>query len=66
VSPPVAGAVVTLGSARAVTDDRGVARLRACLGSPGRRRMRATVANRLPAATVVRVRGRAGSCAVAG
>jgi S-formylglutathione hydrolase FrmB len=66
VSPPVAGAVVTLGSARAVTADRGVARLRACLGSPGRRRMRATVANRLPAATVVRVRGRAGSCAVAG
>jgi S-formylglutathione hydrolase FrmB len=62
VSPPVAGAVVTLGPAQAVTDDRGVARLRACLRSPGRRRVRAAVANRLPARAVVRGRGRAGSC----
>jgi S-formylglutathione hydrolase FrmB len=62
VSPRVAGAVVTLGSARAVTNRRGVARLRVCLRSPGRRRVRATVANRLPARAVVRGRGRAGSC----
>ena len=62
VSPPVAGAVVRLGSARAVTDERGVARLRVCLHSPGRRRARATVANRLPATAAVRARGRARRC----
>jgi S-formylglutathione hydrolase FrmB len=62
VSPPAPGTVVTLGSARAVTDDLGVAWLRVCLRSPGPRRVHATVANRLPATAVVRGRGAAGSC----
>jgi S-formylglutathione hydrolase FrmB len=66
VSPPVAGAVVRLGSARAVTDGRGIARLRVCVRSPGRKKVRATVANRLPAATVIRSRGRARSCTTSG
>jgi S-formylglutathione hydrolase FrmB len=56
VTPALAGALVRLGRARAVTDERGVARLRVCLRSPGRRRVRATVANRLPARAAVRVR----------
>jgi S-formylglutathione hydrolase FrmB len=60
VRPAAAGAVVRLGRARAITDERGVAHLRVCLRSDGRRRVRATVADRLPASAVIRGHGRPG------
>jgi hypothetical protein len=54
--------VVRVGRARAVTDEQGVARLRVCLSRPGRRKARASVADRLPGTAVVTVRGRARRC----
>jgi S-formylglutathione hydrolase FrmB len=62
VSPAREGVVVRLGSVRRRTDAQGVARLRVCLRTPGRRQARASVADRLPATAPVRVRGRARGC----
>jgi hypothetical protein len=62
VSPATEGVVVRLGTVRKVTDEQGVARLRVCLSSPGRRQARASVADRLPGTALVRVRGRARRC----
>jgi hypothetical protein len=57
-SPALPGVRVRLGSARAVTDEHGVAQLRVRLRRPGRHRLRARIANRLPATAVVRARRR--------
>ena len=62
VSPAIAGVVVRLGRKHKVTNERGVARLRVCLGQPGRRRVRAHSEDRLPAKALVRARGQARSC----
>jgi S-formylglutathione hydrolase FrmB len=62
VTPPAEGVVVRLGNVRRHTDAQGVARLRVCVGAPGRRQARASAADRLPATTPVRVRGRAKRC----
>jgi hypothetical protein len=51
-----------LGTTRTVTDEQGVARLRVCLSAPGREQARASVADRLPATALVRVRGRTRVC----
>jgi hypothetical protein len=62
VSPATEGVAVRLGTARKVTDEHGVARLRVCLSTPGRRQVRASVADRLPGTALVGVRGRARNC----
>ncbi len=62
VSPPREGVVVRLGTVRKVTDAQGVARLRVCLRTPGRRQARASTADRLPATARISVRGRAKIC----
>lgn len=62
VTPAAEGVAVRLGRARAVTDARGVARLRVCLREPGLRQVRASAADRLPGVARVRVRGRARGC----
>ena len=62
VSPPKEGVLVRLGKARKVTDREGVARLRVCLRSPGRRQASASATDRLPGTALVRVRGRSRDC----
>jgi hypothetical protein len=62
VSPATAGVVVRLGTARKRTDEHGVARLKVCLSTPGGRHARASAADRLPGAALVKVRGRARRC----
>jgi S-formylglutathione hydrolase FrmB len=61
VRPALAGAVVTLAGARALTDARGIANLRVCLRTPTRRAVRATAADRLPATTTIRAYRQPGS-----
>jgi hypothetical protein len=62
VSPATEGVAVRLGTARAGTDDQGIARLRVCVSRPGRRQARASIADRLPGTAHVAVRGRAKRC----
>jgi hypothetical protein len=62
VSPATEGVTVRLGTVRKVTDEQGVARMRVCLSTPGRRQAHASVADRLSGKAPVRVRGQARRC----
>jgi hypothetical protein len=59
VSPAIAGAVVSAGTARALTDDRGTAQVRVCADRGRQARIRVSAPDHLPASAVVRARGAA-------